>query len=233
MKAMIFAAGEGRRMRPLTLTTPKPLLTVAGRSLLEHQIRKLVDAGVHHVVINVAYLAEQIVEQLPNMTPESVRIDVSLEDEPLETGGALLHAQHYLAEEPFLLVNADVWCDIDYSILIKQNLYLNTLAHLVLVDNPEHNKAGDFYLNKQGYVCNKTDKTSMPLLTLSGISIIHPQILALNKTANKKFPLRDLLLSAMIEHKVKGEYFSGFWCDIGTPERLQMVDEHLNDVNSF
>jgi len=214
-------------MLPLTHTRPKPLLEVAGQSLLERQLRKLDDAGVSEIVVNVAYLGEQIVEALSTIELVHSTIHISREDSPLETGGALLHARGLLGDTPFILVNADVWCDFDYQSLVNRDWKNDQLAHLVLVANPEHNPAGDFVLGADGIIvcksCEGFDEYSVNTFTFSGISLIHPQILELRDSDSRVFPLRDLLLQAINQGKVLGEFYTGAWVDVGTPERLEAL----------
>jgi MurNAc alpha-1-phosphate uridylyltransferase len=224
---MIFAAGEGRRMLPLTKDLPKPLLEVAGMSLLEHQIRRLELAGCTEVIINVAYLSDKIVRALDEMKGLDMNISVSKEPEPLETGGALLHAKALLGDEVFLLVNADVWSEFDYRTLIERGLNPAALAHLVLIPNPDHNHDGDFCLNTHRSVERKQEGNAERTFTFSGISLIDPRILDIRPSSDKKFPLRDLLNPAMDLGRVTGELYEGFWLDVGTPERLtQLRNRH-------
>jgi MurNAc alpha-1-phosphate uridylyltransferase len=207
VKAMILAAGEGRRMRPLTLSTPKPLLQVRGVSLIEHHIRRLAEAGVRELVINVAYLGEQICAALGDGRALGVHIQYSVEPEPLETAGALHHALPLLGDAPFLLVNGDVWTD--YSFANLRNHSLRGLGHLVLVPNPEHKLTGDFSLDDAGNLGELDGTTSF---TFSGISLL--------SQARSQFPLREVFSWAIQNQQLSGELFSGTWCDVGTPERL-------------
>lgn len=227
MKAMIFAAGEGRRMRPLTLATPKPLLRVGDRSLLEHLIYKLHIAGIEEVVINVSYLADQILTMLKTVDLNGIRCHVSVEEQPLETGGALKRALPYLGDEPFLLVNSDVWCDLNLAALSSHPLPDGVLAHLVLVESPEHNQQGDFVIAEHGLVRRKREGDSAKdCLTFTGISIIHPGLIKRYEVEKEIFPLRELLYPAIAKSQVTAEYFPGFWSDIGTPERLESLRDH-------
>jgi len=214
MKAMILAAGKGERMRPLTLHTPKPLLKVAGISLIEHQIAKLAAAGFCELVINHAWLGEQIESALAGGERYGVSIQYSPEDTPLETGGGIFQALSQLGDEPFLVVNADVWTDYDFSLLRKP---LTGLAHLVLVDNPEHHTQGDFAL-----VDGQVTPEGIAKLTYSGIAVLNPQLF--KGCAADAFKLAPLLRTAMQNGMVSGEHFSGAWVDVGTPERLQYVE---------
>ncbi len=227
MKAMIFAAGEGRRMRPLTLATPKPLLKVGQCSLLEHQMRRLEAAGVREFVINVAYLADQVITALEQMDLHGLHVDVSVEESPLETGGALLRAQPYLGEAPFLLVNSDVWCDVDYGLLLQHQMAEGCLAHLVLVPNPLHNPKGDFVLSADGSVREPLEGGDASRYTFSGISVVDPRLISEYPECRERFPLVEALRHAMRAGRVSGEVFFGHWADIGTPERLEHLRERV------
>lgn len=231
MKAMVFAAGEGRRMRPLTLATPKPLLRVGNLSLLEHLIRKLQAAGVHELVLNVSYLADQILKSLRQMDLDDMQVHVSVEEQPLETGGGLKRALPYLGDEPFLLINSDVWSDISLSVLKKHVLAEGVLAHLVLVESPEHNHHGDFVFGDGARVRLKRDAdAAQDCLTFAGVSVIDPQLISKYSDQREIFPLRDILFKAIEAGEVTGEYYPGFWSDVGTPERLESVRCHYEGL---
>lgn len=226
MQAMILAAGLGTRMRPLTNHTPKPMLKVAGKPLLEHQLERLFKAGIQRIVINTSYLAEQI-EDFIASKQWPAEICLSYEPEPLETAGGLqqaLRLDKLSADEPILLVNGDVWCDFDLSQLVKNgqlNLAQEQLAHLVLVNNPEHNPNGDFGLTNY-QVQNRAESQ----YTFSGISLIDPRLIPMN--APTPIPLAPLLRQAATENKVSGEHYQGYWLDVGTPERLETLAQHLS-----
>ena len=219
MKAMILAAGKGERMRPLTLTTPKPLVPVAGVPLIVYHLRALAAAGFTEVVINHAWLGRQIEDYLGDGQRYGVHIRYSAEGEPLETGGGIFRALPLLGTEPFLVVNGDIWTDYSFANLPKT---LAGLAHLVLVDNPGHNPGGDFALSV-GSVREGTAET--PQLTYSGIAIVHPHLFA--GCRDGAFKLAPLLRQAMTKGQVSGEYFSGHWIDVGTHERLADVERLL------
>jgi MurNAc alpha-1-phosphate uridylyltransferase len=219
MKAMILAAGEGRRMRPLTQDTPKPLLEVGEYSLLEHQLLKLEEAGVREVIVNVSYLAEKILEAFPSRQYRSLKLYFSHEDTPLETAGGILNAAPLLGKDPFLLVNGDVWTDYNYGSLIDASLKSSLLAHLILVANPDHNAEGDFVL-ENGLVGDSGRGTRY---TFSGISVIRPSLITQYENKRRRFALGEPLRAAMRLHKVSGELFFGEWRDIGTAERLQSL----------
>lgn len=219
MKAMILAAGKGERMRPLTDNIPKPLLKVKGKTLIEHTLDHVRIAGIREVVINVSYLGHMIEHHLGDGSRYDMEIQYSREDEPLETGGGIAKAMPLLCDagkNPFILVNADVWCDLDLS-LLKNALSTGRLAHLVLVNNPGHNARGDFAL-QEGNVSVLSDKTQA--YTYSGIAVIDPELFYLYQPKAHKFPLRNLLLEGIKKQQVSGELYTGVWADVGTPERL-------------
>lgn len=214
MKAMILAAGRGERMRPLTDTLPKPLLTLAGRTLIEHLIQRLASAGVRDLVINLGYRGAQIRERLGTGAALDVRIEYSDEGEPpLETGGGIFRALPLLGPGPFVLANADVWSELDFRILASRALPASDLAHLVLVANPAHRPGGDFALI-DGRVCND----GAPRLTYSGLSLLRPELFG--DCTDGRFPLAPLLRSAAARGQLGGERFDGRWSDVGTPQRL-------------
>lgn len=220
MKAMILAAGRGERMKPLTDDTPKPLLEAGGKALIVHTLEKLVAAGFSDVVINYAHLGEQIRDVLGDGSSWSARIQYSPElSGALETGGGIYQALSLLGDDPFLVVNGDVWTDYPFSSLPKK---LDGLAHLVLVDNPEYHQQGDFALQGSNIYADGGSK-----LTFSGIGVYAPKLFADCQPGS--FPLAPLLMSAIQNNKVSGEYYCGQWIDIGTPERLQMLHEHLSE----
>ncbi|WP_445156880.1 N-acetylmuramate alpha-1-phosphate uridylyltransferase MurU [Halomonas sp. E14] len=218
MKAMILAAGLGTRMRPLTDHCPKPLLPVAGKPLIVHHLERLAAAGIEEVVINVSYRAEQILQALGDGAAFGVSIAWSREAEPLETGGGLRQALPLLGQAPFLLVNGDVWCDLDPRGLPALG---RDLAHLVLVDNPDHHPDGDFHLTAAGRV----QANGGPRLTFAGISLLDPALVA--SQAPGAFPLAPLLRQAMAAGRVGGTHHRGGWVDVGTPQRLAELDQAL------
>ncbi|MFK3682945.1 N-acetylmuramate alpha-1-phosphate uridylyltransferase MurU [Pseudomonas sp. NPDC088890] len=221
MKAMILAAGKGERMRPLTLHTPKPLVPVAGQPLIEYHLRALAAAGVSEVVINHAWLGQQIEDHLGDGSRFGLSIRYSAEGEPLETGGGIFKALPMLGEAPFLLVNGDVWSDYDFRQLNKP---LEGLAHLVLVDNPGHHGRGDFRLQGAQVV----DGDDAPgTLTFSGISVLDPALFAGCQPG--AFKLAPLLRQAMTQGKVTGEHHGGLWVDVGTLDRLAEVERLIGE----
>lgn len=217
---MILAAGRGERMRPLTDTIPKPLLPVGGKSLIEYQIERLAIAGFKHIIINLSYLGEKIVQTLGNGAQYGVQLCYSPEGRvPLGTGGGIFNALPLLGNQHFLVVNGDIWCDYPYTQLRRP--FDRQLAHLILVDNPQHHPQGDFCLADQR-VYKDGDAHR---LTFSGIGMYHPDLF---KGCQKgEFSLVPLLVKAMQAGRVSGEHYRGTWSDIGTPERLQLLEKQL------
>jgi len=218
MRAMILAAGRGERMRPLTDQTPKPLLKVGGKPLIQYHIEALRDAGFRELVVNHAHLGNQIVERLGDGAQFGVHIDYSAEAEgALETGGGIKQALPLLGEQPFLVINGDIWTDYPYQQLCREP---EGLAHLVLIDNPPHHPEGDFQLNGRRLTAEGKRK-----LTFSGIGLYQPDLFA--DSPDGAFPLAPLLRGAMQAGQVSGEYFQGRWLDIGTPQRLAELNREL------
>lgn len=234
-KAMILAAGRGERMRPLTDSLPKPLLKVAGQALIEYHLNNLAQAGFQEVVINHAYLGEMIEAALGDGARYGVKITYSPEQEVLETAGGIANALPLLSgetgDQPFLVVNGDIYCELDYAVLklLLQNMYNQTnqgyayLAYLILVGNPEHHADGDFALN-DGLVSLSGGHP----LTFSGIGLYQPELFA-SVAAGIPAKLAPILCQAMQQNNVQGEFFSGPWVDVGTPERLAMLDRQLTN----
>lgn len=220
MRAMILAAGRGERMRPLTDHTPKSLLAVGGKPLIEWHLDKLAHAGCRDVVINHAWLGEQIETRIGDGGRFGLSIRYSAEGEALETAGGIAKALPLLGDAPFLVVNADIFTGVDYGALLSRRPALaeNALAHLVLVGNPEHNARGDFSL-----VSGRLSDTGSARLTFSGIGIYAPELFSALESGAKA-PLAPLLRWAMGAGRVSGELFSGLWLDVGTPQRLAQVD---------
>ncbi len=212
MKAMILAAGKGERMRPLTLTTPKPLVRAAGVPLIEYHLRALAAAGFNEVVINHAWLGQQIEDHLGDGSRFGLSIQYSPEGEPLETGGGIFRALSLLGDDAFLVVNGDIWTDYDFSVLHQP---INGLAHLVLADNPPHHPNGDFTLIDGKVQDGEPDAQT---LTYSGIAVLHPQLF--DGCSDGAFKLAPLLRNAMAKGEVTGERLKGHWVDVGTYERL-------------
>ena len=220
MKVMILAAGLGTRMRPLTDHCPKPLLEVAGKSLIVRHIERLAAAGFSDIVINIAHLGYMIEAALGDGERWGVRIQYSRESHPLETAGGIVNALPLLGDEAFLLINGDIWCD--YPLENLRSLSLSGLAHLVLVNNPEHHPFGDFVLDNDK-VQPRDERAG---LTFSGLSVMHPCLFQNWRVrTGEAFPLREVLLPAMEAGKVSGEHYTGYWLDVGTPQRLQQLVE--------
>jgi MurNAc alpha-1-phosphate uridylyltransferase len=221
MKAMILAAGRGERMRPLTDHTPKPLLQVGGKPLIVWHIERLARAGFRELVINHAHLGRQIESALGDGSRFGVSIAYSDESEALETAGGIAQALSLLGEEPFLVVNGDVYTDYDFSRLIAQPMG-GVVAHLVLVDNPPQHAQGDFYL-KDGRLVER----GASRLTFSGIGVYRPELFA-SVIAGSKAKLAPLLHAAIAQQRATAEHYRGDWVDVGTPERLQALDRKLS-----
>ena len=216
MKAMILAAGRGERMRPLTDKIPKPLLEVAGKPLIVHTIECLKRGGIREIVVNFAHLGQQIVECLGDGSQFGVSITYSDESEgALETGGGIFKSLPLLGDDPFVVINSDVWTDFPIANLPRS---LSGLVHLVLVQNPEHHPAGDFYLDDTLVNLDHGQR-----LTFSGIGVYSPRLF--EGVTEKCFPLVPLLHEAMINHQVTGERYDGEWVDVGTPERLANLNQ--------
>jgi len=212
--AMILAAGRGERMRPLTDHTPKPLLIVHDKPLIVWHIERLKKAGFSQLVINHAHLGEQVEHALGDGSAFGVSIAYSPEETALETGGGIAHALPLLGEQPFLVVNGDVWTDINYAALALDE---GDAAHLVLVNNPSHNPNGDFALNKGRVSVDGSDK-----LTFSGVGLYQPHLFS--DQSEECFPLAPLLRNAMSQNTVSGQHHQGIWTDVGTPERLAEIN---------
>lgn len=223
MRAMILAAGLGTRMRPLTDSCPKPLLSVAGKPLLEHHILGLKAAGCTEIVVNAAHLADQIVAFCDEGSPWGVKIQVSLEPEPLETAGGIIQALSLLGDAPFLVVNGDVWCPYPFCELETKTLRPEG-AHLVLVPNPAQHPAGDFSLGSEGAVLMPKSGSA---LTFAGIALYHPGFFG--GLSQGRRPLKPLLDAAITRGVVTGEAWQGDWEDVGTPERLAALDRRVKD----
>jgi MurNAc alpha-1-phosphate uridylyltransferase len=226
MRAMILAAGRGERMRPLTDHTPKVLLQVGGKPLVQWHVEKLWRAGFDQIVINHAWLGEQIEKALGNGARFGPRIVYSAEAQALETAGGITKALPLLGTQPFLVVNGDIFTDFDFGRLVPRLGQLaadGLLAHLVLVDNPAHHPNGDFALCETGVEAEGETR-----LTFSGIGIYQPELFE-SVDAGGRAQLAPLLRAAMGKHRVSGERHTGLWCDVGTPERLIELNRVLAD----
>ena len=233
MKAMVLAAGEGRRMKPLTDVTPKPLLTVAGRPLIEHHIVALRDAGVTDIVVNVSYLGQQLIEFLGDGSRWGVELMVSEEAAPLETAGGIVQALPCLGDQPFLLVNGDIYTDFPFATLMQVSPIAGG-GYLVLVPNPLHHPEGDFCLHgrrlefiEEGSSMGEL-AAAIQSVTYSGIGLYDPKLFAAE--APGKNPLRPLLDRAVAGALLQGELYSGVWEDVGTPERLASINARFPSI---
>jgi MurNAc alpha-1-phosphate uridylyltransferase len=218
VKAMILAAGRGERMRPLTDHVPKPLLQVGGKPLIVWHIERLASAGFKEIVINHAHLGEQIEQALGNGNQWAVSIQYSPEGIALETAGGIANALHLLGDAPFLVVNGDVFAEIDFS---RLKLQAPSLAHLVMVNNPPQHAQGDFALNH-----GKLNSEGENKLTFSGVGIYEPNLFA-DIEKGQPAKLAPILRAVMLEQQVSGEHYQGIWHDIGTPERLSALNQEL------
>lgn len=221
---MILAAGRGERMRPLTDHTPKSLLQVGGKPLIVWHLEALARSGLEDVVINHAWLGEQIEARLGDGSRFGVRIRYSPEATALETAGGIANALEWLGSGPFIVVNADVFTDFDFRTLLQPARHLlreDGLAHLILVDNPAHHRDGDFVLQDDRVVAEGSAR-----LTFSGIGVYRPQLFTAIAPGTRA-ALAPLLRTAMAQGRVTGMHFRGLWDDIGTPARLDALEARL------
>ena len=214
---MILAAGRGERMLPLTQETPKPLLTVGGKFLIDYHLNALVKAGIQEIIINVCYLGNQIINHIGTGKRYHLKITYTEENEGcLGTGGGILKALPLLGANPFILLSADIFTNFPITVLPKN---LNSLAHLILVDNPSFHPRGDFSLGKDGVIHLNGENR----LTYANIGVIDPNLF--EDAPSEPFPLSLLLKKAIQEKKITGEYYQGLWQNIGTPEQLYSLNE--------
>ena len=214
MKTMILAAGEGRRLLPLTQHTPKPLLPLGHTTLIGYHVQRLAAAGFREVVINLAHLGAQIQHALGDGSGFGLHITYSPEPYPLETAGGIARALPLLGDAPFVLINGDVLTDYPLDLLRRP---LQGLGHLILAPNPPEHPQGDFAVDSQGRL---SPRGSMPGFTFSGISLLHPQLIASYPQRREKFALREVLDWGMEQRQLSAELYRGRWLDVGTPERL-------------
>jgi len=242
LKVMILAAGLGKRMLPLTEHTPKPLLPVAGKPLISHHLEHLQRAGFKQVVINTAHLGEQIEAALGDGEKFGLSIRYSHEEQALETAGGIINALPLLGEQPFLVINADVWCDLPLAAPKSCGRFFenNLLAHLVLVNNPPHHPEGDFILDAGSALGGSDDAFLLKnkalkdqrvgaiekAYTYSGISVLSPELF--DGCPPGSLALAPLLRSAIKRGKVSGSLYQGSWCDVGTPKRLRELNHFLS-----
>lgn len=218
--AIILAAGRGQRLRPITDSTPKPLLYVGSLRLIEYHLFALARAGVQRVVINIAHLSEQFTCNLGNGTRYGIEIIYSYEKQALETGGGILQVLPLLGPEPFIVVNGDIWTDYNFKLLPKQPKYK---AHLILVPHATHAFQGDFGLDEAGFLVDHGQKytySGMGVYTLDFFKDCQPGC----------FSLTPLIRKTMLKRQVTGEKYSGYWIDIGTKERLKEARSHAHHV---
>ncbi|MDR3087089.1 MAG: nucleotidyltransferase family protein [Azoarcus sp.] len=226
MKAMILAAGRGERMRPLTDHCPKPLLPVGGKPLIARHIERLAADGITDLVINHAHLGHMLETALGDGSAFGVNIRWSPEPPgALETAGGIRQAMQFLGDAPFLVVNGDVFCEVNFKALARIAMRLSAeddLAHLLLIDNPDHHPGGDFRLDGE-----RVRSEGEPRLTFSGIAAYHPALFV-HLEAGHSAPLAPQLRAAMNLDRVSGEHYRGRWVDVGTPERLATLDASLS-----
>src|SRR5213080_3881871 len=218
MKAMLLAAGRGERMRPITDSLPKPLVRVGGKPLIVWHLAALARAGIREVVINLSWLGDQVPAALGDGRDHGVSITYSDEGPvPLETGGGIFKAVPLLGPGPFLVVNADIWTDVDFATLELEDA---AHAHLVLIPNPPHHPRGDFGLEGGRVVSRESDR-----FTYSGVGVYRPEFF--DGCTAQRFPLLPLLERAIAAGLVRGHVHRGEWCDVGTAERLASLDARV------
>jgi len=221
MRAMLLAAGRGERMRPLTDSIPKPLVPVAGKPLIAWHLAALARAGIREVVINLSWLGAQLREALGDGARFGLHITFSEEGPvPLETGGGIFRALPLLGPGPFLVVNADIWTDMDFGGLALEP---GAHAHLMLIPNPPHHPRGDFGLEGDLVVDRDTGR-----FTYSGVGVYRPEFFA--GCRPERFALLPLLNRAIAARQARGQLFRGQWCDVGTPERLASLEARVRAV---
>lgn len=220
MKAMILAAGRGSRMCPLTDELPKPLVPIAGKPFVVHQLLKLAACGIKEVVINLSYRAEQIKQALGDGQRYGIHLHYSLEPTVLETGGGICQALPLLGPEPFIVLSADIWTDYPLERLVKKNLGAAE-AHLVLVDNPNFHPYGDFHLGTGGFLAVHPQ----PKLTFANLGLYHPKLFENYRV--EVFPLSKALYSGIEQKKISGEQYVGPWFNVGTVDELQRIETYL------
>ncbi len=228
-QAMILAAGKGTRLRPLTLETPKPMVEVGGQTLIVWHIKALQAAGITDITINASWLADKLMTALGDGSQYGVSLHWSVEeDEPLETAGGIFQAlaTGKLQDAPFILVNSDVWTTYDFAQLIDYEFSADQRAHLLLIDNPEHNDGGDFAVNNG--LASEQPIGDADKYTFAGISVISPRLLD-GLVSGQPAPLAPLLKQAMLKFQVTAEVITDNWIDVGTPERLAQVNDFIDD----
>jgi MurNAc alpha-1-phosphate uridylyltransferase len=222
MKVMILAAGRGERLKPLTNTTPKPLIKAGKYRLIEYLIIQLVAAGFSDIIINYAHLGEQFPNVLGTGEKYNAKLSYSPEQEGgLETAGGIIKALPLIGNEPFLVVNGDIWTDFPFSTLKSRHFDPETLCHLILVNNPEHNPSGDFALHD-----NHIMETGVEKFTFSGIGVYNPTLF--EGFNQQRLALKPVLLEAIKKQAAFGERYEGSWSDIGTIDRLEELRQQLS-----
>lgn len=221
MRAMILAAGYGKRLRPLTERVPKVLVPVRGKPLIVYHLERLAEAGIDDVVINTAWLGKEIENSLGDGSRFGVNILWSREATPLETGGGIKRALPLLGDTPFVLISGDIWTDFPFEVLAKYKLN-EVLAHLILVANPEHHASGDYCLGESGLVRPRPEASQG--FTYSGLSVVDPALFSQFPVAAHTFPLREILGPAIESARISGEIYRGSWSDVGTMARLRALN---------
>ena len=217
---MILAAGRGERMGNLTRDLPKPLIIAKGKPLIEWHLEKLSNSGFKDIVINVSYLPEMIKDFVGDGSRWQLNVTYSEENPILETAGGIKNALSLLGKEPFAVINSDIFSNFNYAKLKLISLNNSSDGHLVLVKNPEHNQTGDFGLLENDCLALNVNA----LYTFSGIAVYHPRFFDEMETG-VKIQLLPLLKSSISNSLIKGELFEGIWSDIGTLERLEIVNK--------
>ena len=217
---MILAAGRGKRMKELTKETPKPLILTKGKPLIEWHLEKLAATGFQDIVINICYLPTMIKNFVGDGSSWGLNVTYSEENPVLETAGGIKNALPYLGDEPFAVINADIFSNFDYAKLRLINLDKTCDGYIVLVENPEHNQTGDFGLSENNSVVLNSEN----LHTFSGIAVYHPRLFN-NLKKGVRMQLLPLLKTSISDSLIKGELFRGMWSDVGTPKRLALINK--------
>lgn len=223
-RAMLLAAGLGTRLRPLTDRTPKPLLPVNSVTLLERHLFRLAQAGIEDVVINLHHLSEQITGKIGDGSRYGVSVQYSQESKLLETGGGIKQALPLLGQEPFIVISADIYIDFDFAEL-KKPLPSESLAHLVMVENPEHHPTGDFAVSHGGVLAFEGNRK-----TWASVMVMRPELVT--SVTEPRFKLRKVFDQSIERGQLSGELYQGYWCDVGTIERYNGLLAHLEQVSS-
>ncbi len=229
---MLLAAGRGERLRPLTDVRPKALVEVGGTPLIAWHLQRLAQAGCREAVVNVSHLGEQIVETIGDGTAFGLSVAYSREPAPLETAGGIAQALGLLGAEPFLLVNADIYCERDFAPLLRMRLEPGRMGHLVLVPNPGHRPKGDFTL-QSGLVRGlpQDPGSARYTYTYAGLAVLSPALVGAVRPGDKA-PLAPFLYGAADRGELAGELYDGLWQDVGTLERLAELQTFLATRNA-